>query len=214
MFSIILPTIWTPDILLIDNLIEMVTSSELVSEVILINNAPHLYSDRYFNNKKVKELRYNNIYVNQSWNVGVYQSQNENVCIMNDDIIFNTNIFEFAKNSLDRDDVKIIGVSKHSYSLESDLDYSLEQVSVRNKGWGCLIFLKKTNYSWIPSDLKIYFGDDYLIKQLRGYVWKIEGLKITSEIATSVVSTNDFRSIIEEDTRNSLKYELPWSNDY
>jgi hypothetical protein len=74
--------------------------------------------------------------------------------------------------------------------------------------------LKKNNYVWIPNDLKIYFGDDYLIKQLSGYVWKIEGLKITSEIATSVVSTDDFRSIIEEDTRNSIKYELPWSNDY
>jgi hypothetical protein len=60
----------------------------------------------------------------------------------------------------------------------------------------------------------IHFGDDYLIKKLEGYAWRIEGLKIESKISTSVDSSDIIKKIIEQDNLNSLKYELPWSNDY
>lgn len=214
MFSVILPTIWSPNIEQIDSLIHNLNKCYQVDEIILINNAPQIYIDRYKDLSKVKELQFQNIYVNPSWNAGVQHSKNENLCILNDDIFFNTDIFEFILHNLNRTDIKIIGMSKSCYSLKKDHTYTLEKVDVRNKGWGCIIFVKKSNYIMIPKDLRIYFGDDYLIKQMSGYVWKIEGLKIVSETATSVVSDANFEQIIREDTQNSRKYELPWSNDY
>ena len=214
MFSVILPTIWSPNIEDIDGFINKLQNCDLVDEIILINNAPQKYSGRYSVLSKIRELKYDNIYVNPAWNVGVYQSKNELVCILNDDVDFNLDVFGFMKEQLDRDDVKIIGASKSSYHRDSDGDFYLEKVEVRNSGWGCIMFLKKKNWAIIPSDLKIYFGDDYLIKKLEGFVWKIEGLKIKSDVGVSINSNPHLNYIIEQDTKNSLIYGLPWSSDY
>lgn len=214
MFSVIIPTIWSPAIEKIDDLIQNLNSSHLVSEIILINNNPTKYSNRYRILSKVRELQFNNIYVNPAWNIGVEFSLNEFIALMNDDIHFNTEVFDFINDKLKEDDIRIIGVSKSSYSREEDSDFYLQKISVRNRGWGCLIFLKKSFYTPIPADLKIHFGDDYLIQQMSGYVWKLEGLKISSPISVSVSSNPELERIIFEDNQNSLKYNLPWSNDY
>jgi len=214
MFSVILPTIWSPKIEDIDGFINKLQNCDLVDEIILINNAPQKYSGRYSDLSKIRELKYDNIYVNPAWNVGVYQSKNELVCILNDDVDFNLDVFVFVKDQLEREDVKIVGVSKSSYYRESDGDFNLEKVEVRNRGWACVMFLKKKNWTIIPPDLKIYFGDDYLIKNLEGFVWKIEGLKIKSDVGVSVNSNPQLNYIIEQDTKNSLIYGLPWSSDY
>lgn len=214
MFSVIIPTIWSPPIDKIDDLINKLITCQNIEEIILINNNPSKYSFRY-TDYKVRELRYNNIYVNQSWNVGVYQSKSDLLCIMNDDIDFNLDVFEFIENSFNSDsNIGILGVSKSCYSLDQDQEYQLEKIQTRNKGWGCLIFIRKELYTWIPNDLKIHFGDDYLIKQLQDRVYRINGLKINSIISTSINSDPEFNKIIEQDNINSLKYELPWSSDY
>jgi hypothetical protein len=213
MFSVIIPTIWSPPINKIDELINKITECDKVTEIILINNNPSKYSYRY-SDSKVKELRYNNIYVNQSWNVGVYQSKSDLICIMNDDIDFNVDIFNFVEDSLKNPNIGIIGVSKDCYNLENDQEFLVEKITTRNRGWGCLMFLRKDSYNWIPNDLKIHFGDDYLIKQLTDKVYRIRGLKIDSIISTSINSDVDFNKIIEQDNINSLKYNLPWSSDY
>ena len=112
MFSVIIPTIWTPPIDKIDDLINKLITCQNIKEIILINNNPLKYSFRY-TDYKVRELRYNNIYVNQSWNVGVYQSNSDLLCIMNDDINFNLDIFEFIKNSFNNiiSSLRIHGIS-------------------------------------------------------------------------------------------------------
>jgi len=214
MFSVIIPTIWSPPIDKIDDLINKLITCQNIEEIILINNNPSKYSFRY-TDYKVRELRYNNIYVNQSWNVGVYQSKSDLLCIMNDDIDFNLDVFKFIENSFNSDsNIGILGVSKSCYSLDQDQEYQLEKIQIRNKGWGCLMFIRKELYTWIPNDLKIHFGDDYLIKQLQDKVYRINGLKIDSIISTSINSDPEFNKIIEQDNINSLKYELPWSSDY
>jgi len=212
MFSVIIPTIWAPGVDNVFVLLEKISKCDFISEVLLINNAPDICADVKI--EKVIELKFNNIYVNPAWNIGVKKCKSGFICIMNDDIDFNLNIFDFVKEQLKKQEVKIIGVSKLSYSRNKDEDWTIEKMSIRNRGWGCLFFLKKENYFEIPDDLKIHFGDDYLIKKLEGYVWRIEGLKIESKISTSVDSSDIIKKIIEQDNLNSLKYELPWSSDY
>ena len=202
MFSVIIPTIWSPPIDKIDDLINKLITCQNIEEIILINNNPSKYSFRY-TDYKVRELRYNNIYVNQSWNVGVYQSKSDLLCIMNDDIDFNLDVFKFIENSFNSDsNIGILGVSKSCYSLDQDQEYQLEKIQIRNKGWGCLMFIRKELYTWIPNDLKIHFGDDYLIKQLQDRVYRINGLKINSIISTSINSDPEFNKIIEGYNKN------------
>lgn len=214
MFDIIIPTIWAPSIESIDLLIESLNSCKYISKIILINNNPKKFSKRYSVLDKVEEHHFDNIYVNQAWNYGVDISSSEYISIINDDIIFDTKIFEYLIEKLNEDDVKIVGLCKSTYSLEKNEDFFIEKITLRNRGWGCFISLKRTNYFHIPPDLLIHFGDDFLIKKLEGYVWKLKGLKITSQISTSVDFDSKFLEIIKQDNINSLKYHLPWSNDY
>lgn len=215
MFSVIIATIWSPVISKIDLLISKISDSGLVGEIILINNAPEKYSGRYSQNSKVKEITFGeNIYVNPAWNRGVDLAKFENICILNDDILFDSKIFEFIELQLQRPDCKVIGISKSCYTLEHNQELSISPVSVRNMGWGTMFFLKKYNWHVIPADFKIYFGDDWIIKQLSGFVWKLEGAKIEATFGTSHVSNPQLEKIISEDTQNSIKWALPWSNDY
>lgn len=215
MFTVVIPTIWSPPIDFIDKNIESLSNNDLVKNIILINNKLDKNKGRYSDNSKVIELNFDNIYVNQSWNLGAEMSTTDNVCLMNDDVVFNTDIFKFIKDSFESsNDVKLVGVCKSSYSLENDGEFLLEKISVRNKGWGCLIFTKKQFYTPIPNDLRIHFGDDYLIKRQEGFTYKVKGLKVMSEISTSINSDEKFLEIIQQDNINSLKYGLPWSNDY
>lgn len=213
-FSVVMPTIWSPKIDNIDILISKINNCEFIHEIIIINNNPNKYNNRYSKFEKVKEFKYDNIYVNPAWNIGVFHSECENICLLSDDINFSVDIFKFIINQFKNENVKIIGSSKLSYTLDKDLEFAIEQISIRNRGWGCLIFVKKSAYIWIPNDLKIHFGDDFLIKQLSGYVWRLNGLKIESIISESINSNSEFNKIIEEDNKNSIKYGLPWSNDY
>ena len=123
MFSVVLPTIWSQKIEDIDTFIKKLQNCDLVDEIILINNAPQKYSGRYSNLSKIRELKYDNIYVNPAWNVGVYQSKNELLCILNDDVDFNLDVFGFIKEELERPDVKIIGVSKSSSSCSNSIRF-------------------------------------------------------------------------------------------
>jgi hypothetical protein len=97
-------------------------------------------------------------------------------------------------------------------SIDGDETYSLSKVDMRNKYWSTLIFVKRDKYPWIPEDFKVYFGDDYLIKELQGYIWKINGLKV--RITDSLFHNMNIDGIISSDTNNSYKYNLPLSYDY
>jgi hypothetical protein len=43
-----------------------------------------------------------------------------------------------------------------------DGDLRLVLADTRTHGFGCMMFIKKDSYDFIPSDLIMFFGDDYL----------------------------------------------------
>jgi hypothetical protein len=211
MFTIVIPTFWS-DVSKFDLLIERLTSHNLISEVLVINNAPYKCSHRYTANSKVKELIFQDVYLFQSWNIGVYQSKNEFVCLMTDIIDFNIEVLDFIQKELKNENVHVIGTSKECLSIESDFNYKISKIEMRNKFWSTLIFTKKSKWNWIPEDFKIYFGDDYIIKQFSGFIWKIDGLKVRT--INSLFDGMSINEIIDSDTNNSYKYNLPLSYDY
>lgn len=216
-FTVVIPTIWSSD--KIYESVAQLNASYGVGEIIIINNRPEACK-RKIEGEKVREFVFEtNQYVNPSWNFGVSQARYDKICILNDDAILEDMILHFMTLRLEESWVGIVGLSKGCYDLsDAHADYRtrnwhLEPIHVRNRGFGCALFIKKENYVPIPDDLKIWFGDDWLIKQLTGKVFRLHGGKVWADMSQSVENP-EVKHIVDQDVQNSLKYQLPWSNDF
>ncbi len=169
MFSVIIPTLWKSNY--INNSIKRLEEHPDVGEIILIDNS----TERKELN--VSKLNYVyegfNTYVNPAWNKGVRISKFENLCIANDDLAFNPAVLDFVKPHIHKG---VIGQNVSNYDKwNTDFNPHIEQMEGRDWGWGCLLFIHKSNWVDIPDDLLIACGDDYLIKNVKGGGWKISG---------------------------------------
>lgn len=134
MFSVIIPTMWYSD-RIIRNLSNL-NDCEWVGEIILIDNNPSL-KPKEIPFSKVKYLtKGDNIFVNPSWNWGVEESKYQNICISNDDVVFNTDIFQWIQPQLDGG---IFGMSTQNYYYRVDKPYEVRKIHSRGWGWGCLL---------------------------------------------------------------------------
>jgi len=170
-FSVIIPTMWySPQIH--RNLPNLNDCNE-VGEIILIDNNNSLKPDYIGNLEKVKYLPQDtNIFVNPAWNLGVKESKYKNLCIANDDIYFNTDIFSWMLDFIHQG---ISGMWTGNYYGENvNLPYEREPIQGRPWGWGCLFFIHKDNWVEIDERLKIACGDDFLIRFVKegGYMIK------------------------------------------
>jgi glycosyltransferase involved in cell wall biosynthesis len=183
MFSVIIPTLWKSD--KIKPLIQSLIDCELVNQIIIISNERNELEDRFmfFDEKILVYPAKENFYVNYSWNWGVNLSKNKQVAILNDDILIDTNVFSFLNDKLT--DVGVIGMCFENYALKQSVSMNLTDVVERPYGYGCAMFIHKSNYVDIPFDLKIACGDDYLIKYAKGKAKKLYGCKIESDISTT-----------------------------
>lgn len=207
MFSVIIPTIWSSESIF--PLIDSLCKCSCIGEIILINNKSNI--SHIFDSNKIREFVFaSNQYVNPSWNFGVLESKYPYICLLNDDIEIDIEAFHYMDGILESLD-GVVGISKSCYIDRSS--YYIEKISVRNRGWGCAIFLKKENYYTIPDDLRIWFGDDWLIKMNPDRVFRLNGPKIVTKMSESS-EVPEFKIVIDQDVANSIKYELPWSNDY
>ena len=198
MFSVVIPTLWKSTTF--PELFKRYMESPLVDEIIIIDNNEAETPLDFSQFPKVVHVRPGkNIYVNPAWNLGVAMAKNENVLISNDDVVFSVDAnLEFALKNLSDQSYKIIGVDPKSYSEHS----ANPEISKRHhigKGWGCLLFLKKSNYKEIPHDLKIYFGDDWLALKAEG---NLGSITFKDNVYTQMsTSSNDqkFSTIRNED---------------
>jgi hypothetical protein len=155
MFTVVIPTMWKPDTF--EEQLNSLCCSEYVDEIILINNDKDITPNfDILNNKKILHVKPpENIIVNPSWNLGVYLSNNNNICLLNDDIIFDMNVFKFMSCHLDK---HICGLNVYS---ESEY-FELIEVNKRMHGFGCMMFIRKDLYDYIPESIKLFHGDDYI----------------------------------------------------
>ena len=207
--SVIIPTIWSTDY--IYESVEIMSKIDIIDEIIIINNRPSACK-RKLEFDKVKEFSFDeNLYVNAAWNFGVYKSKNEKICILNDDVLIDSLAFYYALFLLDDIKIGVIGISKICFIGATD--YKVEKIETRNRGYGTVMFLRKSEYVPIPEDLKIWFGDDWIIKNNVDRVYRMSG-PFVKTIMSSTSSSEEFTQIINNDVSNSIKYQLPWSNDY
>ena len=90
MISYIIPTLWKSDSIY-DTINQFMRLKDDKAELIIIDNTN---SSNHFPDKRIKVCKMEeNQYVNPSWNIGVDLSNNNQVAIINDDIVFNVNKF-------------------------------------------------------------------------------------------------------------------------
>jgi hypothetical protein len=202
-FTVIIPTMWYSD-KIERSLIELEECKE-VDEIIIIDNNTKL-KPTYLNT--ITKLKYlpqdSNIFVNPAWNLGVEESKNKYICIANDDIVFNTDIFTFIRSYIH---TGIYGMWTGNYYKENiELPYEVEVAIDRNWGWGCLLFLHKDNWVPIDSRLRIACGDDFLIKFVKGGAFKIKNMDIEYKTISVTSTRYEFFNIQQQDIQIWSQY--------
>ena len=180
MFSVIIPTMWKSP--RITKLITDLCASDVVGEVIIIDNNPSESQPLPFSAKIALHLMAENIYVNPAWNYGVERSKYDNLLICNDDVNFDPAFLSiYDDGSLAN--VGVIGMAFENYKLKSDANIHLRAMKQRPYGWGCVMMIHKSKYVTIPSDLLIANDDDWLAQHAAPF--ELHGLSIQSEISTT-----------------------------
>jgi glycosyltransferase involved in cell wall biosynthesis len=179
-YSVIIPTLWKSDRtkqLLLD-----LTVSEYVNEIIIIDNTLTYVSDESIG--KIRTISFGeNIYVNPAWNCGVSLAKNEHISICNDDIIFNPNIFGLiAHTKVDG----IIGQCSNNFNKPHNNNPKITPMNQpRPWGWGTLLLTQKKYWIPIPDQLKIWYGDDFIINKNPCKKLILENFEISTIMSTT-----------------------------
>lgn len=178
--SIIIPTLQR-DVTVLNNLIASFLRDKTVGEVLVIDNSTKGFN---YDDDRVRVIvPQENMFVNPSWNYGVENSKYEYIALANDDIKIPDKLCARVLEKF-TNEIGIIGMSSKNVIDTRDkngnviLDINtvdigdageikLEPTDFRTLNFGVLMFFKKTNYVKIPNELKIFFGDDWIIEKAK-----------------------------------------------
>jgi glycosyltransferase involved in cell wall biosynthesis len=183
-FSVVIPTLFRSPRL--KDLLTKLNECESVDEVLLIDNA-RKYDEQMEKIPKVRVLTpHFNIYVNPAWNYGVEYAKNNLIALVNDDITFDTRIFE----RFDETELKskgFIGMSSENYEEGVEYNPTLEpwKGQIVLNGWGCIIMFHKEHWKPIPEQLKIWYGDNYMREINPAPSHILKGIPIQTEMSTT-----------------------------
>ena len=146
---------------------------DAVSSVIVIDNDPTSSRMREIPDApKIKKISHGrNIYVNPAWNEGALRSHADILCIANDDITIDGELFQvISRLDPEAHKIDLIGIDL------SEVTETFFRKIVINRGiplgaqfpsFGACMFMPKKSFTPIPSQLLIWFGDDYLAHKSR-----------------------------------------------
>jgi len=210
--SAIIPTLWKAKEFT-DHLVDVLIEDESVGEIIIIDNAP---ADFSYDNEKVVMLRQEeNLYVNPSWNLGVEEAAYDKFIILNDDIIIPYNfVFELEsmltpdKGVVGIDAASVIKVDNFSSKNITFLDRKIELKPIENRDWGFGIVIAghKKSYYKIPENIRIWYGDDYLV-QMNNEHHKTNYIVDDLPIFTMMSTTSDMEEFNEIKNIDNLMYD-------
>lgn len=198
LFTVIIPTIWKSNNIF--DWIETLSKSKYVGEIVLIDNNVDGNSVEIYN-PNVNHIKLeDNIYVNPAWNLGVSNSNYDNIAIVNDDIYIELEDLDFIFSNFKGN---LVGLTDSNYNLtktESPEYINISDIkrfyNPTHKGFGCFMLLKKEDYKPIPDDLKIAFGDNWLFKHA-STVYSPSGIKVENrpKMSASVESNPEFYNL-------------------
>lgn len=179
MYSVIIPTLWKQNIDLFKEVLIDLGSNDDVKEIILIDNDPAFDSkvkqEVLNTTSKLLHLQMQeNIFVNPAWNLGVKYSTQPYLVILNDDLWCNPSINKIleAYQAHPQKDNTAFGMSSSCYPAIDPKSVTINEPIVidayegRGTGWGCLFMMNRNLWIDIPDDIKVWFGDDYIVYHL------------------------------------------------
>lgn len=196
--------------------------NEVKKIIIIDNDFKERPKSEIFNSPKIKILNYGkNIYVNPAWNKGMENASEDLICICNDDIKIDKLIIEFASfyESRESHNLDLIGLGNLNYDGLAICPFEMDRskpLGSQNGGrrFGHAMFLRKKNYKPIPNDIKIWFGDDYIVRNAKK-VYRLNSNKLNLQIRSTIDSLNaegiNVDDIIKEDKINWYKKYLTLS---
>lgn len=217
-FSVIIPTM-LKCIDITRELIKNLEEEDAVGEIIIIDNSKVLDITPLLGKITPKQVRvkyYENIYVNPSWNAGVKISRYDNIAILNDDILLPKNTLEIL-SWFDLNEVGVIGayepeiVELKDYTVDTIEGVNIAPVYTRWNGFGVCMIMHKSNYVYIPEEIKIWCGDDIIFHTnlKNGKVNGMMNIKIKTRMSAT---SND--KIFDEIKNNDLAiYEKYYKNN-
>jgi glycosyltransferase involved in cell wall biosynthesis len=164
-FSVIVPTMWKVNHLFLPFL-KVLYDHPLVGEVLLFNNNKEITPD-YPKHSKLTVFDFGkNLFVNPAWNMGAAESKYNLLCFLNDDVVFDTKVFEKLLKVL-TPEAGVFGLNpgvsdfNQKPVTNNNIEFD-EYVGQHTYGFGCLFFIHKESWKPIPDGLNIYYGDDYI----------------------------------------------------
>ena len=210
--SAIIPTLWKAKEFT-DHLVDVLIEDESVGEIIIIDNAPGDFS--YDNEKVVMLKQEENLYVNPSWNLGIEESDYDKFIILNDDIIIPYNFVSQLESML-TPDKGIIGIDERGVikipNFDSKnitfLDRKIDLKPLKKRGWGFGITLAghRKSYYKIPENIRIWYGDDYLVKMNNEH-HKTNYIVDDLPIFTMMSTTSDLEEFEDIKNIDNLMYD-------
>ncbi len=194
MLSIVIPTLWRADE--IHRTIERFRRvPDRAAELIVIDNGQSDFTEPDPRVKVVRASR--NLFVNPSWNLGVALARHEAVVLANDDLEINAvTLTRNLPGLLERTpDLRAAGISSDAIGQrvnKDDDELQLRSIISRGHGFGCLMLVRKSIWEPIPEQMKVFYGDDFIIwranLEKRG-LYLITGLRCCG---THSKTSNDF----------------------
>ena len=225
MFSVIIPTL-QKNINVLNKLIEELDCNDVIGEILIIDNALNGFSH---DSSKIKVLiPQTNLFVNPSWNYGISKAKYDYFVLLNDDLLLPKNFCKQIYDFLQDERVGLVGLSTECVKSKTEEDFNeyppdckIDFKPIGNEMflnyWGAAIFGKKTNYYQIPENLKIWCGDNYLLKrncenkklnfQTEGMMIKHLGSLSCNEKKFDKFKSRDLKNYARIDTRfKKFKY--------
>jgi len=187
---------WCSD--LIFKLLDILNDNDMVGEIILIDNDKSKRPPQITSTSKLRIIEQEeNIYVNPAWNLGVELSNYPNICISNDDLVWNVQLLPLIFENIH---LGSIGQATSNY-FDGPSEIKISHITERKWGWGCCFFLQKEQWIPIPPQLKVACGDDWLVSKIPAY--EISGTPIETEphpwSVSRTASKNEFVQISFQD---------------
>lgn len=210
MIDLVIPTLWKCE--KFTKTLQKYVTYDSINEIIVIDNS-HIKKpkDEIFNHKKIKlHKTYRNLYVNAAWNLGVALSSSKIVGLFSDDTDISKEVFDKVC-SLDFNEIDIVGANL-SDSEEVNLSKlnfdKTKSIGYQHYGFGCCMFMPKEKYKYIPPMYKIWYGDDYLLHNLKNiYTINInkKGIEMSKTI-NSFQKSSYIHKVIQMDIGAANRY--------
>ena len=191
--SVIIPTLWRSDVTV--QLVNTLLDWPLLEELIIIDNDPGSRPHHTCWKHCTVLEQEDNIYVNPAWNLGVRTAKENIIAICNDDICFNPRDLDRFIRQLKPNE--IWGLHEDSILKPESINQpELRTGFIMGLGWGCLMLMRRGSYIPIPQNIKVWYGDDWLVHCTN--VKKSIRMRVEGTLSVSASDTK-FNPIKEED---------------